>query len=155
MEIYNEEINDLLVENQKLQIHESLKHGVFVSRLKEEIVNNAEQVLDLIKAGEVNKHFGETNMNERSSRSHTIFRMMIESKGKESNSSNDCSINDVVRVSVLNLVDLASSERISKTGADGMRLKEGKYIKKSLMVLGNVINKLSKRSKQRGAYPLL
>ncbi|KAG2390285.1 Kinesin-like protein [Vigna angularis] len=142
MEIYNEEINDLLVvENQKLQIHESLERGVFVSGLKEEIVNNAEQVLNLIKAGEVNRHFGETNMN------------VIESKGKDSNSSNDCSINDVVRVSVLNLVDLAGSERIAKTGADGVRLKEGKYINKSLMVLGNVINKLSEGSKQRGHIP--
>ncbi|KAH1212274.1 hypothetical protein AAZX31_14G088500 [Glycine max] len=154
MEIYNEEINDLLVvENQKLQIHESLERGVFVAGLKEEIVNNAEQVLSLIKAGEVNRHFGETNMNVRSSRSHTIFRMVIESKGKDSNSSNDCSINDVVRVSVLNLVDLAGSERIAKTGADGVRLKEGKYINKSLMVLGNVINKLSEGSKQRGHIP--
>nr|KYP46210.1 Centromere-associated protein E [Cajanus cajan] len=153
MEIYNEEINDLLVvENQKLQIHESLERGVFVAGLKEEIVNNAEQVLDLIKAGEVNRHFGETNMNVRSSRSHTIFRMVIESKGKDSISSND-SINDVVRVSVLNLVDLAGSERIAKTGADGVRLKEGKYINKSLMVLGNVINKLSEGSKQRGHIP--
>ncbi|XP_027368144.1 kinesin-like protein KIN-7N [Abrus precatorius] len=154
MEIYNEEINDLLaVENQKLQIHESLERGVFVAGLREEIVNNAEQVLNLIKAGEVNRHFGETNMNVRSSRSHTIFRMVIESKGKHSNSSNDCSISDVVRVSVLNLVDLAGSERIAKTGADGVRLKEGKYINKSLMVLGNVINKLSEGSKQRGHIP--
>jgi centromeric protein E len=47
------------------------------------------------------------------------------------------------------LVDLAGSERIAKTGADGVRLKEGKYINKSLMVLGNVINKLSEGSKQR------
>ncbi|TKY57917.1 Centromere-associated protein E [Spatholobus suberectus] len=154
MEIYNEEINDLLVvENQKLPIHESLERGVFVAGLKEEIVNNAEQVLNLIKAGEVNRHFGETNMNARSSRSHTIFRMVIESKAKDSISSNDCSINDVVRVSVLNLVDLAGSERIAKTGADGVRLKEGKYINKSLMVLGNVINKLSEGSKQRGHIP--
>ncbi|XP_061374259.1 kinesin-like protein KIN-7N [Gastrolobium bilobum] len=154
MEIYNEEINDLLVvENQKLQIHESLERGVFVAGLREEIVNNAEQVLNLIKAGEVNRHFGETNMNVRSSRSHTIFRMVIESKGKDSNSSNDYSISDVVRVSVLNLVDLAGSERIAKTGADGVRLKEGKYINKSLMVLGNVINKLSEGSKQRGHIP--
>ncbi|KAF7830519.1 kinesin-like protein KIN-7N [Senna tora] len=64
MEIYNEEINDLLVvENQKLQIHESLevghlhfeyslKRGIFVAGLREEIVNNAEQVFNLIKAGE-------------------------------------------------------------------------------------------------------
>ncbi|GAU26912.1 hypothetical protein TSUD_05820 [Trifolium subterraneum] len=154
MEIYNEEINDLLVvESQKLQIHESLERGVFVAGLREEVVNNAEQVLDLIKAGEVNRHFGETNMNVRSSRSHTIFRMVIESKGKDSNSSDDSSINDIVRVSVLNLVDLAGSERIAKTGADGVRLKEGKYINKSLMVLGNVINKLSEGSKQRGHIP--
>jgi hypothetical protein len=48
-----------------------------------------------------------------------------------------------------NLVDLAGSERIAKTGADGVRLKEGKYINKSLMVLGNVINKLSEGAKQR------
>ncbi|CAI8606210.1 unnamed protein product [Vicia faba] len=153
MEIYNEEINDLLVvENQKLQIHESLERGVFVAGLREEIVNNAEQVLNLIKAGEENRHFGETNMNVRSSRSHTIFRMVIESKGKDSNSSDDSS-NDIVRVSVLNLVDLAGSERIAKTGADGVRLKEGKYINKSLMILGNVINKLSEGSKQKGHIP--
>ncbi|XP_058725101.1 kinesin-like protein KIN-7N isoform X1 [Vicia villosa] len=153
MEIYNEEINDLLVvENQKLQIHESLERGVFVAGLREEIVNNAEQVLNLIKAGEENRHFGETNMNVRSSRSHTIFRMVIESKGKDFNSSDDSS-NDIVRVSVLNLVDLAGSERIAKTGADGVRLKEGKYINKSLMILGNVINKLSDGSKQKGHIP--
>ncbi|XP_075642982.1 kinesin-like protein KIN-7N [Castanea sativa] len=154
MEIYNEEINDLFsVENQKLQIHESLERGIFVSGLREEIVNNAEQVLKLIELGEVNRHFGETNMNVRSSRSHTIFRMVIESKGKDTNSSGDSSSVDAIRVSVLNLVDLAGSERIAKTGADGVRLKEGKYINRSLMVLGNVINKLSEGVKQRGHIP--
>ncbi|GKV10403.1 hypothetical protein SLEP1_g21771 [Rubroshorea leprosula] len=154
MEIYNEEINDLLsLENQKLQIHESLERGIFVAGLKEEIVNNAEQVLHLKESGEVNRHFGETNMNVRSSRSHTIFRMVIESRGKDTNSSNGYSGSDAVRVSVLNLVDLAGSERIAKTGAGGVRLKEGKYINKSLMVLGNVINKLSDGAKQRGHIP--
>ncbi|KAL7175706.1 hypothetical protein ACSBR2_029320 [Camellia fascicularis] len=148
MEIYNEEINDLFaIENQKLQIHESLERGIFVAGLREEIVNSAEQVLKLIESGEVNRHFGETNMNVRSSRSHTIFRMVIESKGKDS-----CS-DDAIRVSVLNLVDLAGSERIAKTGAGGVRLKEGKHINKSLMILGNVINKLSDGAKQRGHIP--
>ncbi|CAL5415220.1 unnamed protein product [Camellia sinensis] len=143
MEIYNEEINDLFaIENQKLQIHESLEVC-----LREEIVNSAEQVLKLIESGEVNRHFGETNMNVRSSRSHTIFRMVIESKGKDS-----CS-DDAIRVAVLNLVDLAGSERIAKTGAGGVRLKEGKHINKSLMILGNVINKLSDGAKQRGHIP--
>ncbi|XVF64221.1 hypothetical protein PTKIN_Ptkin09bG0151100 [Pterospermum kingtungense] len=154
MEIYNEEINDLFaVENQKLQIHESLERGIFVAGLREEIVNNAEQVMQLLESGEVNRHFGETNMNARSSRSHTIFRMVIESKGKNTGSSLDSSCSDAIRVSVLNLVDLAGSERIAKTGAGGVRLKEGKYINKSLMILGNVINKLSDGSKQRAHIP--
>ncbi|KAL2454392.1 P-loop containing nucleoside triphosphate hydrolase superfamily protein [Abeliophyllum distichum] len=154
MEIYNEDIIDLFaVENQKLQIHESLERGVFVAGLREEIVNSADQVLNLIQLGEVNRHFGETNMNARSSRSHTIFRMVIESKGKETSSSNSSSSHDAIRVSVLNLVDLAGSERIAKTGAGGVRLKEGKHINKSLMVLGNVINKLIEGAKQRGHIP--
>ncbi|XP_062097637.1 kinesin-like protein KIN-7N [Humulus lupulus] len=154
MEIYNEEINDLFaVENQKLPIHESLERGVFVAGLKEEIVNNAEQVLKLLEYGEANRHFGETNMNVRSSRSHTIFRMVIESKGKEANDSGDYLSSDAIRVSVLNLVDLAGSERIAKTGAGGVRLKEGKHINKSLMILGNVINKLSDGAKNRGHIP--
>ncbi|KAF2309611.1 hypothetical protein GH714_004272 [Hevea brasiliensis] len=154
MEIYNEEINDLLaVEHQKLQIHESLERGIFVAGVREEIVNNAEQVLELIAAGEVHRHFGETNMNVRSSRSHTIFRMVIESKVKDTNSLADYSSSDAVRVSVLNLVDLAGSERIAKTGAGGVRLKEGKHINKSLMALGNAINKLSDGPKQRGHIP--
>ncbi|KAE8728289.1 Detected protein of confused Function [Hibiscus syriacus] len=154
MEIYNEEINDLFaVQNHKLQIHESLERGIFVAGLREEIVSNAEQVIKLIESGEVNRHFGETNMNARSSRSHTIFRMVIESKGIDSRPFGDYSSSDSIRVSVLNLVDLAGSERIAKTGADGVRLKEGKYINKSLMVLGNVINKLSNGAKQRAHIP--
>ncbi|KAL6983031.1 Kinesin-like protein KIN-7N [Sarracenia purpurea var. burkii] len=151
MEIYNEEINDLFaVENQKLQIHESLERGIFVAGLREEIVSSAEQVLKLVQSGEVNRHVGATNMNVRSSRSHTIFRMVIESKKTDARSSGE---DDAIRVSVLNLVDLAGSERIAKTGAGGVRLKEGKYINKSLMVLGNVINKLSEGAKQRGHIP--
>ncbi|KAL0325354.1 UNVERIFIED_CONTAM: Kinesin-like protein KIN-7N [Sesamum radiatum] len=160
MEIYNEDINDLFaVENQKLQIHESLERGVFVAGLREEIVNSADQVLNLIQLGEdllflaANRHFGDTNMNARSSRSHTIFRMVIESKGKDNKCNTSSTSDDAIRVSVLNLVDLAGSERVAKTGAGGVRLKEGKHINKSLMILGNVINKLSEGGKQRGHIP--
>ncbi|MQM02969.1 hypothetical protein Taro_035742, partial [Colocasia esculenta] len=168
MEIYNEEINDLLsLENQKLQIHESLERGIYVAGLREEIVNSADLVFKLLKHGEANRHFGETNMNVRSSRSHTIFRMVIESSAKDTSSSGDLSNADAIRVSVLcnsvsyasnfissqNLVDLAGSERIAKTGAGGVRLKEGKHINKSLMALGNVINKLSDSGKQRAHIP--
>ena len=74
-------------------------------------------------------------MNERSSRSHTIFRMTIESKSDDELGA--------VKVSVLNLVDLAGSERVGHTGAEGIRLKEGGHINKSLLTLGSVIGKLS------------
>uniref|UniRef100_A0A0A9DJE5 Kinesin-like protein n=1 Tax=Arundo donax TaxID=35708 RepID=A0A0A9DJE5_ARUDO len=101
--------------------------------------------------GESHRHFGETNMNLYSSRSHTIFRMVIESREKvdENEPGDSC---DAVRVSVLNLVDLAGSERASKTGAEGMRLKEGSHINKSLMTLGTVIKKLSEGVEGQGGH---
>ncbi|XP_027069713.2 kinesin-like protein KIN-7O isoform X2 [Coffea arabica] len=152
MEIYNEEINDLLApEHRKLQIHESIERGIFVAGLREEIVASTEQVLGLMEFGESHRHIGETNMNVYSSRSHTIFRMIIESreKNEDADSDNTC---DAVRVSVLNLVDLAGSERAAKTGAEGVRLKEGSHINKSLMTLGTVIKKLSEGVESQGGH---
>lgn len=156
MEIYNEEINDLLApENRKLQVHENIERGIFVAGLREEIVVSPEQVLDLMTAGENYRHVGETNMNAYSSRSHSIFRMVIESRDRSHDDPADpgtvqsC---DAVRVSVLNLVDLAGSERVAKTGAEGARLKEGTHINKSLMTLGTVINKLSEGVEKQGGH---
>lgn len=152
MEIYNEEINDLLVpEHRRLQIHESLERGIYVAGLREEIVTSPEQVLDFMEFGESHRHIGETNMNLYSSRSHTIFRMIVESREKagDSDENNSC---DAVRVSVLNLVDLAGSERAAKTGAEGVRLKEGSHINKSLMTLGTVIKKLSEGADIQGGH---
>uniref|UniRef100_A0A0E0ESB6 Kinesin motor domain-containing protein n=1 Tax=Oryza meridionalis TaxID=40149 RepID=A0A0E0ESB6_9ORYZ len=152
MEIYNEEINDLLVpEHRKLQIHESIERGIYVAGLREEIVTCPEQVLEFMSFGESHRHIGETNMNVYSSRSHTIFRMVIESREKvdESEAGELC---DAVRISVLNLVDLAGSERAAKTGAEGVRLKEGSHINKSLMTLGTVIKKLSEGIEGQGGH---
>ncbi|XP_059646136.1 kinesin-like protein KIN-7O isoform X2 [Cornus florida] len=152
MEIYNEEINDLLApEHRKLQIHESIERGIFVAGLKEEIVASPEQVLELMEFGESHRHIGETNMNLYSSRSHTIFRMIIESRDKSEGEDSGISC-DAVRVSVLNLVDLAGSERAAKTGAEGVRLKEGSHINKSLMTLGTVIKKLSEGAESQGSH---
>ncbi|XP_020268561.1 kinesin-like protein KIN-7I isoform X2 [Asparagus officinalis] len=152
MEIYNEEINDLLApEHRKLQIHESLERGIYVAGLREEIVTSPAQVLEFMEFGESHRHIGQTNMNLYSSRSHTIFRMIIESREKPEDDAdvNSC---DAVRVSVLNLVDLAGSERAAKTGAEGLRLKEGSHINKSLMTLGTVIKKLSEGTESQGGH---
>ncbi|RZC79023.1 hypothetical protein C5167_003243 [Papaver somniferum] len=152
MEIYNEEINDLLApEHRKLQNHESIDRGIFVAGLREEIVATPEQVLELMDFGESHRHIGETNMNTYSSRSHTIFRMIIESRDRTEDGEVGISC-DAVRVSVLSLVDLAGSERAAKTGAEGMRLKEGSHINKSLMTLGTVIKKLSEGAESQGGH---
>ncbi|XP_057813550.2 kinesin-like protein KIN-7L isoform X2 [Cryptomeria japonica] len=153
MEIYNEEIKDLLCpENCKLEIHENQERGVFVAGLKELIVNSPQQVLETLQFGEVNRHFGGTNMNANSSRSHAIFRMVIESKRKSIQSTTVVVDSDVVQVSTLHMVDLAGFERISKTGADGFRLREGTYINKSLVTLSNVIKKLSDGVGNQGGH---
>ncbi|GMH68023.1 hypothetical protein TL16_g04829, partial [Triparma laevis f. inornata] len=74
---------------------------------------------------------GSTGMNERSSRSHTIFRITLESRE-----------DTTVRVSTLNLVDLAGSESVRHTGAEGQRQKEGGKINQSLLTLSMVIQSL-------------
>lgn len=146
MQIYNEDINDLLApQNTKLQVHEHPQSGVHVSGLREDIVSSPEQVLQLLEEGESHRHVGETKMNKSSSRSHTIFRMVIESR---STAPVDCDVG-AVRVSTLTLVDLAGSERIAKTRAEGQRAKEGAAINKSLLTLGTVINKLSEGANGR------
>ncbi|XP_025650638.1 kinesin-like protein KIN-7O isoform X3 [Arachis hypogaea] len=151
LEIYNEDINDLLApEHRKLQIHENLERGIYVAGLREEIVASPEHVLDLMQFGESHRHIGDTNMNLYSSRSHTIFRMIIESRDRREDEGNGSC--DAVRVSVLNLVDLAGSERVAKTGAEGVRLKEGSHINKSLLTLGTVIKKLSEGAESQGGH---
>lgn len=83
MELYNEEIRDLLApENSNLAIRESRDQGVYVAGLREDIVSSPVQVLQLIQEGESHRHIGETRMNKNSSRSHTLFRMIIESRSR-------------------------------------------------------------------------
>uniref|UniRef100_A0A182LXJ8 Kinesin motor domain-containing protein n=1 Tax=Anopheles culicifacies TaxID=139723 RepID=A0A182LXJ8_9DIPT len=92
------------------------------------------------------RKIGETNMNERSSRSHTIFRITIESRVISSTGDDGSMDNEAVQIGILNLVDLAGSERVDQSGATGDRFKEGVCINKSLLSLSCVIEKLSKNS---------
>ncbi|NXE73471.1 CENPE protein, partial [Cochlearius cochlearius] len=143
MEIYNETITDLLCDIRKkkpLGIREDVNRNTYVEDLIEEVVVAPEQVMEWIRKGEKNRHYGETKMNEHSSRSHTIFRMIIESRERSDPANANC--DGAVMVSHLNLVDLAGSERASQTGSEGVRLKEGCNINRSLFILGQVIKKL-------------
>uniref|UniRef100_A0A8C3WHZ5 Centromere-associated protein E n=1 Tax=Catagonus wagneri TaxID=51154 RepID=A0A8C3WHZ5_9CETA len=142
MEIYNETITDLLCDTQKMKpliIREDFNRNVYVADLTEEVVYTSEMALKWVTKGEKSRHYGITKMNQRSSRSHTIFRMILESREKGEPSNCEGS----VKVSQLNLVDLAGSERAAQTGAEGLRLKEGCNINRSLFILGQVIKKLS------------
>ncbi|KAJ3303865.1 hypothetical protein HDV03_003434 [Kappamyces sp. JEL0829] len=136
MEIYNEIIKDLLKPgNDNLKVHQNPTGEIFVGELTEQMVSSIADVESLLDIGDRNRVIGETNMNEKSSRSHTIFRMTIESRPMQTEG--------IVQQSLLNLVDLAGSERVALTGAEGIRLKEGGHINKSLLALGTVIAKLS------------
>ncbi|XP_035236083.1 centromere-associated protein E isoform X13 [Anguilla anguilla] len=145
MEIYNETVTDLLCDSWKrkpLEIREGNYKNVYVADLTEELVTSAEQALSWIRKGEKNRHYGKTKMNQRSSRSHTIFRMILESRERSDPASGE-NADGAIIVSHLNLVDLAGAERASQTGAEGARLKEGCNINRSLFTLGQVIKKLS------------
>ncbi|XP_032819903.1 centromere-associated protein E isoform X2 [Petromyzon marinus] len=142
MEIYNETICDLLSKDKKkksLDIHEDVNRTVYVADLREEVITSIKDILEIMSIGEKNRHYGETKMNDHSSRSHSIFRMIIESRERSQRESMD----GAIAVSHLNLVDLAGSERTRQTGAEGLRLKEGCNINRSLFILGQVIKKLS------------
>lgn len=149
IEIYNENIRDLLQpDGDNLKIHEDpVNKRVFVDS-REEVVVKVDDVMDIIARGETARAVGETNMNERSSRSHTIFTLKIESReitAAEAHGDENAAVDEgvAIRYSTLSLVDLAGSERAAFTKAQGMRLVEGGHINKSLLTLGNVINKLS------------
>lgn len=136
LEIYNEEVRDLLSNSNKLlQIREDPRRGVFVKSV-EEMVTDFESLLRILFHGEKSRAVASTGMNERSSRSHTIFRVTIESREKgraedsdtENDENRDPAGDGAVRVSTLNLVDLAGSESVRHTGATGERQKEGGMI---------------------------
>jgi hypothetical protein len=118
--------------------------GAVIENLVEDIVRTPEEMLQVLKRGEVNRSYASTEMNAESSRSHVIYRLMIEVKdeaipdgpGSGGGLSFPQSCGGVSsRVSYLNLVDLAGSERQKSTGASGSTLKEGANINKSLLAL--------------------
>ncbi|OEL25558.1 Kinesin-like protein KIN-7E, chloroplastic [Dichanthelium oligosanthes] len=130
-------INDLLdPTGQNLRIREDAQ-GTYVEGIKEEVVLSPAHALSLIATGEEHRHVGSNNFNLVSSRSHTIFTLTI-----ESSPSGESDAAEEVKLSQLNLIDLAGSES-SKTETTGLRRKEGSYINKSLLTLGTVISKLT------------
>ena len=135
IEIYNEEIRDLVTNQHKLQLKESKDRGVYIAGVSEHVCQTEADLLRVMDDGYKNRSVAETAMNKTSSRSHNIFMVRLE-QCEEINGK------DTFKVGILNLVDLAGSERQSKTHAEGQRLKEAASINLSLTTLGVVIQKL-------------
>ncbi|XP_050237294.1 kinesin-like protein KIN-12B [Mercurialis annua] len=148
LEIYNEQITDLLDPTQRnLQIREDVKSGVYVENLREEYVFAMKDVTQLLLKGLSNRRTGATSINAESSRSHSVFTCVVECRRKSSADGISS-----LKTSRINLVDLAGSERQKLTGAAGERLKEAGNINRSLSQLGNLINilaEISQTGKQR------
>jgi kinesin family member 3B len=148
LEIYKEDVRDLLAKNpkNKLELKEKPDAGVYVKDLSSFIVKGEKEVADVMFCGRKNRSTGETLMNERSSRSHSIFTITIETSEVGVDGKNH------IRVGKLNMVDLAGSERQSKTGSTGERLEEATKINLSLSTLCHVISSLVDPKNQHVPY---
>ncbi|KAG6489133.1 hypothetical protein ZIOFF_050391 [Zingiber officinale] len=150
LELYNEEITDLLVSDESkfsddknkkpIALMEDGKAGVLVRGLEEEVVYTAGEIYKILDKGSAKRRTAETLLNKQSSRSHSIFSITIHIKeitpeGEE-----------IIKSGKLNLVDLAGSENISRSGARDGRAREAGEINKSLLTLGRVINALVEHS---------
>ena len=145
LEIYNEQINDLLVPGSTgLKVKDDPKTGIAVAGLKQQQVWSFDQVLILLNYGEEHRAYRETTIHEHSSRSHTLFKLFVESVGKQEGR---------LKYGALNLVDLAGSERLGEFEVRGQeQMGETGHINKSLFVLANVINKLAEGRNQHIPY---
>uniref|UniRef100_A0A3Q0T7D5 Kinesin-like protein n=1 Tax=Amphilophus citrinellus TaxID=61819 RepID=A0A3Q0T7D5_AMPCI len=143
-EIYMDKIRDLLdVTKTNLSVHEDKNRVPYVKGCTERFVSSPDEVMDVIDEGKANRHVAVTNMNEHSSRSHSIFLINIKQEHVET---------EQKLCGKLYLVDLAGSEKVSKTGAAGAVLDEAKNINKSLSALGNVISALAEGTKTHVPY---
>ena len=150
LELYNEEVRDLLAKNhqQKLDIREDPETGFYVQDLSHWVVKAPNDMIELMLRGRELKVIKGHNMNERSSRSHCIFTIIVENSTKDETG-------DHIKKGKLNLVDLAGSERTSKikdvNGAEGLQA-ETIHINLSLTALGKVIHALASNKKQHIPY---
>lgn len=141
IEIYNEAIRDLLTsDDAQLRLRDDPEKGTIVEKITEETLRDWSHLKELLSICEAQRRIGETSLNERSSRSHQIIKLTIESSAREFLGKE----NSTTLVASVNFIDLAGSERASQALSAGTRLKEGCHINRSLLTLGTVIRKLSK-----------
>jgi Kinesin motor domain len=133
LEVYNEQIRDLLnPSSKKIEIREDSKGSMHVNGIEYFSVSGYKDIINAIETGKNSRSVGCTNVNEYSSRSHSIVTIYIH-----------CNTTDNSFTSKLNLIDLAGSERICKSEAEGLRMFEACNINQSLTTLGKVLSSLA------------
>ena len=148
-EIYNEKIYDLLSDDKNynkkiLRIREHPQTGPYVENLTQHTVEEFDEVMHLLRSGSRRRATASTAINADSSRSHSIFTIILsqlKNNSDEMGLDMSCSCG-----SRINLIDLAGSERVGVSATSGDRMKEGSLINKSLLNLGKVISKLAEYS---------
>ncbi|KNE54216.1 hypothetical protein AMAG_00207 [Allomyces macrogynus ATCC 38327] len=139
IEIYNETLRDLLADTATPTAKYTILHAqgrTTVPEAKVVDVTSPAQIHAMLVRAARNRAVAATNMNERSSRSHSVFALVIDGVNETTGESGRGTIN---------LVDLAGSERLNQSGAVGDRLKETQAINKSLSALGDVMVALANR----------
>ncbi|RZC22938.1 Kinesin-like protein KIN-14I isoform B [Glycine soja] len=140
IEIYNEQVRDLLVtdgSNKRLEIRSNSQRGLSVPDACLVPVSSTKDVIELMNLGQRNRAVGATALNDRSSRSHSCLTVHVQGR--------DLTSGTILR-GCMHLVDLAGSERVDKSEATGDRLKEAQHINKSLSALGDVIASLAQKN---------
>ncbi|BAF11781.1 Os03g0301800, partial [Oryza sativa Japonica Group] len=140
IEIYNEQVRDLLVNdglNKRLEIRNNSQNGLNVPDASLVCVASTMDVMELMNVGQKNRAVGATALNDRSSRSHSCLTVHVQGR--------DLTSGTILR-GCMHLVDLAGSERVDKSEVTGERLKEAQHINKSLSALGDVIASLAQKS---------
>jgi len=144
LEVYNEIVQDVLNEkslglsSQGLNIRMGREQGVFVEGLTNHKVSCTEDVERLMSTASLNRKTANNNVNVHSSRSHLVLTCTITGQTK---------VTGTKITGLLSLIDLAGSERLKSTEAEGARLEEAKNINRSLSALGDVVNALGSGSK--------
>ncbi|XP_016382604.1 kinesin-like protein KIF14 [Sinocyclocheilus rhinocerous] len=152
-EVYNEKIHDLLVakdeQNQKkmpLRVREHPVYGPYVADLSTNVVTSYADIKTWLELGNKQRATAATGMNDKSSRSHSVFTLVMMQTKTEFVEEEE---HDHCITSRINLVDLAGSERCTSAQTSGDRLREGASINKSLLTLGKVISSLSEQAQTR------
>ncbi|XP_069882906.1 kinesin-like protein KIF18B isoform X1 [Dipodomys merriami] len=147
LEVYNEQIRDLLEPKGSLAIREDPDKGVVVQGLSFHQPASAEQLLEMLTRGNRSRTQHPTDANATSSRSHAIFQIFVKQQDRVPG------LTQALKMAKMSLIDLAGSERASTTHATGQRLREGANINRSLLALINVLNALADAKGRKSHVP--